>query len=114
MWQRFKYNQREFEWAVTKQPSRCLLVRSVDGNFHVQCLIHDNVNPDPARQIDRSWVLAPTIIGTEFPLGQVLPNVPVSLDGAFEVAEHGVIHTELVRSLIGRWENRSRYKLPAT
>lgn len=112
MWHRFKLNQREFEWTITDKPSRCLYVRSIDGDYHVQSLIHENENPISVTQDNSSLILAPTILGNEFPLGEQLPKVPISLEGAFEIVKHGIIHTDLVRSLMGRWENRSRYKLP--
>ncbi len=112
MWHRFKTDGREFEWQLIEGRSRRLDVRSVSGDYHVQCQIQDNQLVDSPNQIARSWILAPTIVGAEFPRGSRLLTVPVSLDGSFEIAEHGIIHTEFVRSLLGRWENRTRYKWP--
>jgi hypothetical protein len=112
-WHRFKIDGREFEWAVTDVRPRRLEVRSTTGDYHVACHIRDDQKGDERNQIARSWVLAPTILGREFPRGARLEAVPVSLDGGFEIAEHGLIHTEFIRALLGRWENRSRYKWPA-
>lgn len=112
-WHHFRADGRDFEWAAMDGQPRRLEVRSVTGNYRVVCAIVDNQPHDMRNQIARSFVLAPTILGTEFPRGSRLEAVPVSLDGGFEVAEHGLIHTEFVRSLLGRWENRSRYKWPA-
>jgi len=112
-WHRFRIDHRDFEWAVMDGSPRRLEVRSAVGEYRVVCSIMDNPPHDVRNYIARSFVLAPTILGSEFPRGAHLEAVPVSLDGGFEVAEHGLIHTEFVRSLLGRWENRSRYKWPA-
>jgi hypothetical protein len=113
-WHQFKIDRREFQWAVSDEQPRRLRVRSTTGDYHVVCAVLDRPRGDERDPIARSMVLAPTILGLEFPRGSRLKTVPVSLDGGFELAEHGLIHTEFVRSLLGRWENRSRYKWPAT
>lgn len=112
-WQRFRIDGREFEWSVSEGRPRRLEVRSASGEYHVACHVLDNDKGDERNEIARSKVLAPTILGREFPRGSRLDAVPVSLDGSCETAKHGLIHTEFVRSLLGRWESRSRYKLSA-
>ena len=107
MWHRFRYHGREYEWTITRL--RRLHVRSVGGDYYVRCIILDYDAAGHPNHDTFSLIFAPTIIGSEFPIGKQLPDPPRDLGNHAEYVKHGIVHTELVRSLLGRWENRSRY-----
>jgi hypothetical protein len=112
MWISFRLDGRDMEWTVTDTPTRYLCVRSRDGHFEVRAMILDNVFAKSSGKVVLSLIEKPVVIGTEFPLGSTVTGVPFELVGrGFELAKHGIIHTELVRSLVGRWCHRRRYRI---
>lgn len=124
-WTPFRMEGRELEWQVTDVPQgnlRYLHIRSRDGRFKMRATVLDDVFALVKGRIGLSIIEYPLVLGDEFPLGQQWSECPYHLSGnKFEVAMYGIIHTELVRSLIGRWTHRRRYRvarsasaLPAT
>lgn len=110
MWIPFRIDGREMEWQLSEEPSRYLHVRSRRGSYHVQAAILDDAFARTNGRIVASVVCAPLVIGPEFPLGSRIPNTPFQMEGGAELAPYGIIHTELVRSLVGRWSFRRRYR----
>jgi hypothetical protein len=104
---------RDLEWAVSDGPQRELHVRSVDGRFEVRAGIRDGVFTTLDGSVPPSVIEGPVVIGEEFPLGSPAADWPFRVGGpGFELAEEGRIHTELVRSLLGRWAHRRRHRSP--
>jgi hypothetical protein len=102
---------RDLEWEVGETPPRYLRIRCGDGRFEMQAMILDDVFARVNGRITLSLIAEPVVLGTEFPLGHPASEWPFQLSGkGFEVAKDGIIHTELVRSLIGRWAHRRRYR----
>jgi hypothetical protein len=112
MWIPFRINGRDLEWQLIEGRTRYLQVRSLCGGYHVQSMILDDVFARTNGQVSGSLVGAPLIIGPEFPLGSSTSCVQFQMEGGFELAPYGIIHTELVRSLVGRWGSRRRYRRP--
>jgi hypothetical protein len=112
MWIPFRINGRDLEWQLSEGPTRYLHVRSRCGGYHVQSTILDDVFARTNGRISASVVSAPLVIGPEFPLGSSVPCAQFQMEGGFELAPYGIIHTELVRSLVGRWSFRRRYRRP--
>lgn len=113
MWIPFRMHGRDLEWQVSDTPSRQLHVRSRDGRFELRATILDDVFARDNGRIGLSLIANPVVVGIEFPLGCPLPESRFQFSNkSFEVAKYGIIHTELVRSLIGRWTNRRRHRLP--
>src|SRR5262249_51220148 len=111
MWFPLKIDGRGLEWHVQDGPNRYLHIRSLDGDYRVQSTILDDVFArDEKGRVVLSAVGAPLVIGPEFPFGHLNADVPFSLEGGFEFAPYGIIHTELVRSFVGRWACRRRYR----
>jgi hypothetical protein len=78
----------------------------------MQATILDDVFARDKGRIVLSLIANPVVLGTEFPLGCPSSESPFELpDQGFEVAKYGIIHTELVRSLVGRWAHRRRYRM---
>jgi hypothetical protein len=100
------------EWQLSEGPgpTRRLRVRSRCGGYNVESIIRDDVFAPINGRISASVVCAPLVIGPEFPPGSSAPGVPFQMEGGFEMAKGGIIHTELVRSLICRWALRRRYR----
>jgi len=103
-------HKREMEWSEVPGPHRFLVVRSCDGRFSAQAMILDDVFAKIKGVVAASVVTAPLITGTEFPLGCAVAGAPFDLEGGFEIAAYGIIHTEFVRSLVERWGHRRRYR----
>jgi hypothetical protein len=112
MWIPFRIDGRDMEWHLSERPTRYLHVRSRCGGYHVQSAIRDDVFARTNGRISASVVGAPLVIGPEFPLGSRIPHAPFQMEGGFELAPYGIIHTELVQSLSGRWNSRRRYRRP--
>jgi hypothetical protein len=110
---RFRMDGRDLEWAVTDGPPRELHVRSVDGRFAVRAGIRDGVYATLDGSVPPSVIEGPVVIGEEWPLGSPASEWPHGVGGlGFELAENGRVHTELVRSLLGRWAHRRRHRSP--
>jgi hypothetical protein len=113
VWTRFRIDGRDLEWLVSDGPPRELHVRSVDGRFEVRASIRDGVFVTSDGSVPPSVIDAPVVVGQEFPLGSPASEWPYHVGGlGFELAEGGFIHTELVRSLLGRWAHRRRHRSP--
>ncbi len=112
MWIPFRIDGRDMEWHLSEGPARHLYVRSHCGDYHVQSAIRDDAFARANGRIIASLVGAPLVIGPEFPLGSRSAHTPFQMEGGFELAPYGIIHTELVRSLVGRWSFRRRYRRP--
>jgi hypothetical protein len=99
------------EWRVSDGSPRVLDIRSVDGRFAVQAAVLDDAYAREQGHIVLSIIDRPVVLGEEFPLGRPRSEWPhqVGGDGA-EFARYGIIHTELVRSLLGRWAHRRRHR----
>lgn len=77
----------------------------------MRATVLDDVFARDNGRIVLSAIAEPVVLGSEFPLGCPAPASPFVLSGRwFEVAKYGIIHTELVRSLVGRWSHRRRYR----
>jgi hypothetical protein len=102
---------RELEWQVSDGSPRRLEIRSLDGRFVVQALVRDDAYARERGKIVLSVIDGLVILGEEFPLGRPRAEWPYSLDGTVaELARYGIIHTDLVRSLLGRWAHRRRHR----
>jgi hypothetical protein len=111
VWTGFRMDGRDLEWEVTGTAPRYLHIRSRDGRFAVRATILDDVFARDNGRIVLSLISTPVVVGAEFPLGRPAGEWPFQLGGdGFEVARYGLIHTELVRSLIGRWAHRRRHR----
>src|SRR5438034_366319 len=110
MWFPFRMNGRDLEWTLEcTTRRRILLVRSCCGDFRIQSTILDGVLVEIERVLWDALVAPPLVLGTEFPLGCYVHDVPFEMTGTYRFAKYGVIHTEFVRSLVERWSNR-RYR----
>ena len=111
MWIPFRLDGRNLEWQVVADGSdRCLQIRSTDGAFEVHSRVNDNLYYKPNGKLEASAVYPPQLIGREFPPGCPIAEGTYPFSGTgFEIAKYGMIHTDFVRSLIGRWTYRRRY-----
>ncbi len=110
LWIAFRVDGRDLEWCVEPGPPRRLHVRSRTGDYHVRAEIGDDAFGKIHGRPTASWVRPPLVIGSEYPLGHLDPDAPFQLGGpGAELVPYAIIHTELVRSLVGRWVSRKRY-----
>ena len=119
----FRHHRRTFHWTLTDggaseyddSTQRLLDIESDDGHVKLQCRIIDFRLPSdfwsrPGQARTWSIVLPPNILGIEFPVGTIHGRDHYSLDGGHERVPHGIIHSDLVRSLLDRWAFRRRYR----
>ena len=115
MWTPFRMDGRDLEWRVSGDAPRRLDIRSLDGKFAVRAWVLDDAFALYQGKVVLSVIANPTILGEEFPPGCPSDRWPHQLGGrGVEFARHGIIHTELVRSLLGRWTHRRRHRLRPT
>src|SRR4051812_1617674 len=96
----FRISGRVFDWSgVPGSDGRLIDVRS--GGFVLRLLLRGD-----ERSGGRICCVA--VIGSEFPPGEPATDPPFLLHGS-ESDRHGLIHTELIRSLVERCSRRKRY-----
>lgn len=122
----FRHHRRTFNWTLTNGGSseyddstqRLLDIASDDGNVKLQSRIIDYSLPSdfwsrPGQARTWSIVLPPNVLGIEFPIGTFHGRGNYSLDGGHERVPHGIVRSDLVRSLLDRWTFRRRYRVRA-
>jgi hypothetical protein len=111
VWTTFRMDGRDLQWRVSDSSPRVLEIRSVDGKFAVQAVVRDDAYARDRGKIVHSVIEGLVILGDEFPPGRPRAEWPYALGGGgAELARYGIIHTELVRSLLGRWAHRRRHR----